>query len=187
MATEQAGKDAMAFIVSTLKRNKDVAYADVQKRAEAAGHTIYPINFGRAKALLGLVKVAPRKKGGGRTEDESSRSGQIRSLLREGMAVAEIARQLGFTTSLVYKVKGRFDKKAGRAARTAGSGGPVRGRSAARGSASRRGLGGKHGRTAASANGSVDSVVEVLREGERDRARLLKALEQIRAIVEGVG
>jgi hypothetical protein len=54
---------AMEFIVESLKQNRDASYKDI---AEAAGKkklTIYPIMFGRAQALLGIVKQAPRGQG----------------------------------------------------------------------------------------------------------------------------
>lgn len=55
---------AMDFIIASLKKNKNASYADIQAAAQKKGHKIYPIMFGRAKALLGLVKVAPRGSGG---------------------------------------------------------------------------------------------------------------------------
>ena len=54
---------AMDFIVSQLKKNPKVAYADVRARAESRRLTIYPIMYGRAQAMLGLVKMAPRGSG----------------------------------------------------------------------------------------------------------------------------
>src|SRR5262245_56032014 len=54
---------AMDFIVSQLKKNPKVAYADVQARAKSKRLTIYPIMYGRAQALLGLVKMSPRGSG----------------------------------------------------------------------------------------------------------------------------
>lgn len=54
---------AMDFIVESLKSNRSASYKDI---AEAAGKkklTIYPIMFGRAQALLGIVKSSPRGQG----------------------------------------------------------------------------------------------------------------------------
>ncbi len=53
----------MDFIVAALEKNKDAAYADVRAAAEKKGLTIYPIMYGRAKAMLGLVPVAKRGTG----------------------------------------------------------------------------------------------------------------------------
>ncbi len=53
----------MELIVATLKRNKGVTYAEVKAAADRKRVTVYPIMFGRAKALLGLVKVAKRGQG----------------------------------------------------------------------------------------------------------------------------
>ena len=48
------------FVVKQLEANNDVDYATVRDAAAEAGFTIYPIMYGRAKAKLGLVEVAPR-------------------------------------------------------------------------------------------------------------------------------
>ncbi len=48
------------FVVKQLEKDNDVDYATVRDAAAAEGFTIYPIMYGRAKAKLGLVEVAPR-------------------------------------------------------------------------------------------------------------------------------
>ena len=53
----------MDLIVSALRKNKDVSHANVRAKAEKKGLTVYPIMYGRAKALLGLVPVAKRGQG----------------------------------------------------------------------------------------------------------------------------
>jgi hypothetical protein len=60
---KKPGPEALAFIVAALKANKGVSYADVKERADKKGLRIYPVMYGRAKALLGLVKVSPRGQG----------------------------------------------------------------------------------------------------------------------------
>ncbi len=51
---------AMEFLVAALKRNKNAAYGDIHKAAQKRRLTIYPVMFGRAKLMLGLVKAKPR-------------------------------------------------------------------------------------------------------------------------------
>lgn len=53
----------MEFIVEYLKKNKKAAYADVRSAAEAKKIQVYPIMYGRAQALLGLVESKPRGQG----------------------------------------------------------------------------------------------------------------------------
>ena len=53
----------MEVILAALKRNKNAVYADVKAAADKKRVTVYPIMFGRAKALLGLVKVSKRGEG----------------------------------------------------------------------------------------------------------------------------
>ena len=59
MATKKPSP-AMEFVVAALKKNPKVEYASLKESAAKKGLTIFPIVYGRAKALLGLVPVAPR-------------------------------------------------------------------------------------------------------------------------------
>ena len=54
---------AMDFIVESLKSNKGVSYGEIKEAADKKKLKIYPIMFGRAQALLGIVKQAPRGQG----------------------------------------------------------------------------------------------------------------------------
>ena len=54
---------AMEFIVDSLKSNSSAAYKDIAEAAAKKKLKIYPIMFGRAQALLGIVKAAPRGQG----------------------------------------------------------------------------------------------------------------------------
>lgn len=62
MAEKSSNSPAMAFILEYLKEHGDSPYAAVRAAAEADGHNIYPIMYGRAKTLLGMI-----------TEDSSRR------------------------------------------------------------------------------------------------------------------
>src|SRR5690606_8690715 len=105
------------FLVESLKANKGATYADLRAKAEQKGLTVYPVMFGRAKAMLGLVKsskrgsgkaakkAAARRSTGGRGGRSGSKSERIRELLRTGMSASEIAKQVGCSVNLVYNVK----------------------------------------------------------------------------------
>lgn len=54
---------AMDFIVSSLKSNRHAKYKDIAEAAAKKKLKIYPIMFGRAQALLGIVKSSPRGQG----------------------------------------------------------------------------------------------------------------------------
>jgi hypothetical protein len=54
---------AMEFLVDTLKSDRNAVYAEVAATAAKKKLKVYPIMWGRAKALLGYVKVAPRGQG----------------------------------------------------------------------------------------------------------------------------
>ncbi len=131
MAAKKTSPDSMKFIVSALQKNKNAVYADIRAKAEKKGLTIYPIMYGRAKALLGLVQTAKRGQG---------------------------------------KAKKAAAKRAAK--------------QAASGAAPKRGPG--RPRKVESAADSISSVIAALQDGGRERDRYRKAIEQIRAIVDGV-
>jgi hypothetical protein len=54
---------AMEFLVDALKADREAVYKDVAAAAAKKKLKVYPIMWGRAKALLGYVKVAPRGQG----------------------------------------------------------------------------------------------------------------------------
>lgn len=54
---------SMQFIMDELRKNKDISFADLRTKAEKKGLSIFPISFGRAQALLGIVKSAKRGEG----------------------------------------------------------------------------------------------------------------------------
>lgn len=51
---------AMEFLLAQLKKSPKISYGDVKAAAAKKSLTVYPIMYGRAQALLGLVKVKPR-------------------------------------------------------------------------------------------------------------------------------
>ncbi|MEC7583207.1 MAG: hypothetical protein VYE77_02730 [Planctomycetota bacterium] len=50
----------MQLILAHLREDPQASYADIRDAAAEQGMKIYPIMYGRALALLGLVEVAPR-------------------------------------------------------------------------------------------------------------------------------
>jgi hypothetical protein len=185
----------MDFLVSALKRNPNAVYADLKAKADEKKLPVYPIMFGRAKALLGLVKSAKRGTGKaakaaaararagagagapGRKPDPNSRSGQVRALLGSGMGAGEIAKKVGCTRALVYSIKSAMGM-AGKTGRTRtrgsrGARGPGRPRRAAASAAAA---------ASASLNG-LDGILAAVKSSERDRTQMRAALERIQAVV----
>ncbi len=62
-AADKAPNPAFAFLMKFMKSKPKAAYADAAAAAKRAGHTIYPIMWGRAQMLLGRVKAKPRGDG----------------------------------------------------------------------------------------------------------------------------
>ena len=54
---------AMDLIVDMLKKNRGTSYAEIKEAAAKKKLDVYPIMFGRAQALLGIVKAKPRGQG----------------------------------------------------------------------------------------------------------------------------
>ena len=110
---------AMDLILSQLKRNKEVAYADVKAAAQKKGLVVWPIMYGRAKGLLGLVPIAPRGEGKikrrkkeiarqpNRSRTDGSKSDRVQELLGSGMTAAEIGKKVGCSVNLVYAVRAK--------------------------------------------------------------------------------
>ena len=56
---EQQKITPIEFVKAKLRQNPEVAYAEIRAQAKLEGLTVYPVVYGRAKALLGLVPTAP--------------------------------------------------------------------------------------------------------------------------------
>jgi hypothetical protein len=77
MATKN-GASALEFIREQLKKNPEVPFAEVKEAASKRGFTIYPIMYGRALSLEGLVKPGARRRnraGGAQREGAAPRRG----------------------------------------------------------------------------------------------------------------
>ncbi len=59
--TKRKGSAAFEFLMQELRREPGLAYGELRDRATAKGFSVAPIMYGRAKAVLGLVPVKPRK------------------------------------------------------------------------------------------------------------------------------
>lgn len=178
------------FLVAALKANKDAPYAELREKAESKGHTVFPIMYGRAKAVLGLVKSKPRATKASKAAKKAekgkapkaqaapkrgrplgggdSKSGRIRELLKSGMTAADIAKRVGCTVGLVYNVKSSMGK----------TGAPKRGPGRPRKVVSA---------SAGAVASGLEGVIEALKSGERQRAELTRALDRIRAVLAEVG
>lgn len=99
----------------------------------------------------------PKKKRG-RQPDASSKSGQIRELLKTDITVAEIAKKLGCTPALVYNVKARMAK------------------------GSKRGPG-RPPKSAAAGFDGIAGILDAVKNSERERSQLRAALERIQSLV----
>ncbi len=179
----------MEFLVDALKRNPKAVYADLKAKADEKKLKVFPIMFGRAQTLTGIVKMPKRGQGKaakaraakasaapartghegngrrGRQADPSSKSGKVRALLATGMSAADIAEKVGCTTGLVYNIKSTMGKGGGGGAAKRGPGRP---------------------RSAASSSSSLDGIAGILdmvKSADRERSQLRAALEKIQGVI----
>ena len=120
------------------------------------------------------MTTAPKTRG--RKPDANSKSGQIRTLLAEGMAPADIAKKLGCTPALVYNVKARA---ADGGAKSAGAkrkpGRPAKAKPAA-----------TKGAAASSSLDGISAILDAVKNSETERKQLRAALERIETVIKGV-
>ncbi len=174
MPASKPQSPAMEFLVTALKKNRKAVYGDLKAKADEKKLKLFPIMFGRAQALLGIVKSAKRGTGkfarataakaagkAGRPVDSSSKSGRIRALLGSGASTAEIARKVGCTVQLVYNVK------------------------AASGMSAKRGRGRPRQSTSARLDG-IAGILAAVQSSDRERGRLRAALERIQTVLANV-
>jgi hypothetical protein len=173
----------MEFLVDSLKKNPKAAYADIKAKADEKKLKLFPVMFGRAQLMLGIVKAAKRGTGAfakasaakraaapkptagtgqrGRQPDANSKSGKIRELLSTGMSATDIAKKVGCTPALVYNVKARM-----------GGGGPAK-----------RGPGRPRATSGAANFGGIAGILDAVKNSERERTQMRAALERIQNLV----
>jgi hypothetical protein len=60
---KRKGSPAFGWLLESLRAEPTLSYGELQTRSTAKDYKIAPVMYGRAKALLGLVPVAPRGQG----------------------------------------------------------------------------------------------------------------------------
>ena len=113
------------------------------------------------------MTTAPKTRG--RKPDANSKSGQIRTLLAEGMAPADIAKKVGCTPALVYNVKAKA------------SGG-----SKPNGAKRKPGRPAKAKAAPATGSNGLATILDAVKNSENERKQLRAALEKIQAVIQGV-
>jgi hypothetical protein len=185
MPEAKSPSPALEFLVDALKRNPKAVYADLKAKADEKKLKVFPVMYGRAKLLLGLVKAAKRGTGKfakanaakrdaapkasagsgqrGRQPDANSKSGKIRELLSTGMSATDIAKKVGCTPALVYNVKARM-------------GGPT----------GKRGPGRPRATSGGASLDGIAGILDAVKNSERERTQMRAALEKIGSILSDV-
>lgn len=191
-ALEKPTTTLMEFVLGELRTNPELTFAELKARANLHRIKVYPVSYGRAKALLGLVPTRPRAP---RKPKESERpsaaaapaaptptparaagrpmGARMQWLLQRLQATPDTgfpdlraaAAAAGFvvTPQIVSLAKGRLGLRQRRGSR------PPRAESAPAATASQA--------------FDLDSLVATIREIEAERNRLRAALTQIAAIL----
>lgn len=89
----------MDLVVAHLRKDSSAPFSDIKAAAEKEGLTLFPITYGRAKALLGLVPTAKRGEGKIRAAKAAARAasetggkrgpGRPRKVVAAGQATAQ--------------------------------------------------------------------------------------------------
>lgn len=69
---------AMEFLLAHLKSNKKATYAECKEAAAKKKLEIWPIMYGRAQAMLGIVKQAPRGQGKAAKAKQAKEAGVVK-------------------------------------------------------------------------------------------------------------
>ena len=161
----------MAFLVDALKKNRKASYADLKAKADEKKLKLFPIMFGKAQVILGIVKAAKRGTGrvakasaaakagkAGLRASGSSKSDQVRALLATGMSAADIAKKVGCSQPLVYIIKSQMGKSGKRSP-------------------------GRPRKSATPSMDGLEGIVAAVKNTERERTQLRGALEKIQAVL----
>src|SRR5947207_552411 len=67
-AQDGESSPVMAFVLAELRANPEISFPELKARAELNKLHVYPVQYGRAKVILGLVpaKIRVAKNGGGK-------------------------------------------------------------------------------------------------------------------------
>tara|TARA_R110002111_G_C5840613_1_gene358801 strand:+ start:225 stop:590 length:366 start_codon:yes stop_codon:yes gene_type:complete len=106
--------------------------------------------------------MATKKRG--RKSDPSSTSGKIRDLLKQGVKPMDIAKKLNCAPPLVYNVRARM------------AGGPAK-KSVTKAKV------GRPAKAAVGDLGDLGGILAAVQNGEKDRIRMRRALEQIQSVI----
>ena len=156
MAEDKGGNPMMDFVCGMLRKDRNVSYKEVQEMAVKKGFKIFPIVYGRAKALLGLVPTSPR--GQGKAAKAASGTSTIAN------------------SGVVKRGPGR-PRKVPLAITSAPAAAP-----ASASAPARRGPG--RPRKEVSALDSLESLIDAMKQSEGSRDRYRKALEQALGIIQ---
>lgn len=176
MAQNSTNSSAYEFIVSELKNNRTASYAEIQEKAQKKGLQIYPVVFGNAQRVLGIVKkkakqaaAMPAKRGRPKgAVAGGSKSAEIRELLASGLGATAIAKKVGCSVNLVYVVKRKAEGgEGGRSRASAPKSAKVTEAAPARGNAT-------------GSSSDLEKLLEGVRAIEAERDALREALTSMR-------
>ena len=161
MVVKKTPSPAFGFVVQYLESHPEAAFKEVDEAARQAGLKLYPIVYGRAKAHLKLVPTAPRGQG-----KVARRAGAMAARATDSVApsVAAMGAGTAVAESDRFGAETVTRRRVGRPARdkTVKITAPV------------------------SPMQSLEAVITKMREGELERERYRKALEQISEILQSV-
>ncbi len=73
-------RPVMDFVRAYLKEHSEASFQEVRSEAEREGYKLYPIVYGRAKSLEGLVPMKPRRRPPKSSDQSAKPQGTLLSL-----------------------------------------------------------------------------------------------------------
>ena len=150
---------AIEFVKAKLALNPEASFADIKAQAKVEGIAIYPVVYGRAKALLGLVPTAPYGSKSKARKEAKERAAAAAAAASRDVDNREAEDHSGSTTAVDDATSSRTARA--RAAARRGSAEPT-----------------------VSLEGMIDELKTAVRERDRYRAILEKVAALIRAELE---
>lgn len=85
----------MAFLLAALEKDRGASYGDLKAAAEKKDLKVFPIMYGRAQALLGIVKAAKRGEGKAAKATKAAKAAKAAKVVKAVKASAAPARTAG--------------------------------------------------------------------------------------------
>jgi hypothetical protein len=177
------------FIIASLKKNKKASYKDIAAAAAAKKMKLFPVMFGRAQAMLGIVSSSKRGKKGARSKVVPVPAKAVTARSKVAPVPAKVVTARSKVAPVPAKAATARAKAAtarAKAATARSKVAPVRAKAAVRRPAvvvGKRGPGRPRKNATPTLDGTLESIIAGVKSGVLEKARYRKVLERIQRLV----